>query len=361
MIKIVMYEQVHTMASHIRYSPLPTDSSDTSHIKKGKFAFPKISRLKVIGVLFIVLLSVGMVAISCLHKGHCLNNAVCNTVIQNNLSDFGQLKSEHVKFHHMKKRLPQCIIIGARKAGTRALLTYLNIHPDIVVKGPEMHFFDDDDFYHQSLESYRKQMPFSYRDQITVEKTPAYFTEEEVPERIYRMNKTIKLLLLFRDPAERTLSDYVQIAEGKKSKNKPVASFEEHVLDSKGNINRSYKAVKRSIYHKHLSHWLEFFSLDQIFIIESQDLVDNPAGVMYEVEEFLQVEHKIKPSNFYFNKTKGFYCIKTDDVQKCLADSKGRQHPDVDTTVQRKLRRFFAPHNRKLYKMIGTNFHWLEE
>lgn len=350
------------MASHIRYSPLPTESSDTTHIKTEKFAFPKISRLKVVGIIFVILLSVGLIGISCLRRGYCSNPATCNPILGNNGSDNGQWKSgEHLKFHHMKKRLPQCIIIGARKAGTRALLTYLNIHPNVVVKGPEMHFFDNDEFYHQSLESYRKQMPFSYQDQITVEKTPAYFTEEEVPERVYRMNKTIKLLLLLRDPVARTLSDYVQIAEGKKSKNKPVLSFEEHVLDAKGNINRSYKAVKRSIYHKHLAGWLEFFSLDQIFIIESQKLIENPAGVMYEVEDFLGIDHKIKPSNFYFNKTKGFYCVKTDDLQKCLADSKGRQHPHVEETVLRKLRRFFAPHNQKLYKMVGRDFNWPEE
>lgn len=350
------------MSSHIRYSPLPTESSDTAPIKTEKFAFPKISRFKTIGVIFIALLAVGLIAMSCLRRGFCANPAACNPVLGNNISENGQSKSgEHLKFHHMKKRLPQCIIIGARKAGTRALLTYLNIHPDVVVKGPEMHFFDDDEFYHQSLESYRKQMPFSYQDQITVEKTPAYFTEVEVPERVYRMNKTIKLLLLLRDPVERTLSDYVQIAEGKKAKDKPVASFEEHVLDAKGNINRSYKAVKRSIYHKHLARWLEFFSLNQIFIIESQKLIDRPADVMYEVEEFLEIAHKIKPSNFYFNKTKGFYCVKTDDLQKCLAESKGREHPDIDEAVERKLRKYFAPHNQKLYDMIGRDFHWLEE
>ena len=355
-----MYEQVKVMSSHIRYSPLPTNSSDSLNIDK--FAFPKISRLKVIGVSFIVLLSIVLIVISCFNKGYCSRNSVCNPENKDNLPRNGQyVKGERIKFHHMKRRLPQCIIIGARKAGTRALLTYLNIHPEIVVKGPEMHFFDDDEFYYDSLESYRKQMPYSYPDQITIEKTPAYFTEDEVPERIYRMNKTIKLFLLLRDPVERTISDYLQIAESKKSKNKYVASFEEHVLDSKGNINRSYRAVRSSIYHKHLSRWLEFFSLDQIYIIESKELVDNPSDVMYDVEDFLQIEHKIKPSNFYFNKTKGFYCVKTDSLQKCLADSKGRQHPHVQRSVLTKLRRFFAPHNRKLYKMIGTDFHWQDE
>ena len=40
------------------------------------------------------------------------------------------------------KRLPQCIIVGVRKAGTRALKDFLSVHPDIVVAKGEPHFFN---------------------------------------------------------------------------------------------------------------------------------------------------------------------------------------------------------------------------
>jgi len=53
----------------------------------------------------------------------------------------------------MEKRLPQAIIIGAKKAGTRALLEYLRLHPMIKGPGPETHFFDKN--YHLGLEWYR--------------------------------------------------------------------------------------------------------------------------------------------------------------------------------------------------------------
>ncbi|GIY66876.1 heparan sulfate glucosamine 3-O-sulfotransferase 5 [Caerostris darwini] len=38
---------------------------------------------------------------------------------------------ERVRFPRTKRRLPQCIIIGVRKCGTRALLEFLNLHPSI--------------------------------------------------------------------------------------------------------------------------------------------------------------------------------------------------------------------------------------
>ena len=51
------------------------------------------------------------------------------------------------------KKLPQALIIGVKKGGTRALLEFLRIHPDIRAPGPEPHFFDR--HFHRGLEWYR--------------------------------------------------------------------------------------------------------------------------------------------------------------------------------------------------------------
>ncbi|CAL8383203.1 unnamed protein product [Gadus morhua 'NCC'] len=51
------------------------------------------------------------------------------------------------------KKFPQAIIIGVKKGGTRALLEFLRIHPDVRAVGAEPHFFDR--FYDKGLEWYR--------------------------------------------------------------------------------------------------------------------------------------------------------------------------------------------------------------
>lgn len=51
------------------------------------------------------------------------------------------------------KRFPQVIIIGVKKGGTRALLEFLRIHPDVRAVGAEPHFFDR--FYDRGAEWYR--------------------------------------------------------------------------------------------------------------------------------------------------------------------------------------------------------------
>lgn len=51
------------------------------------------------------------------------------------------------------RRLPQALIIGVKKGGTRALLEFLRLHPDIRALGSEPHFFDR--YYARGLEWYR--------------------------------------------------------------------------------------------------------------------------------------------------------------------------------------------------------------
>lgn len=77
----------------------------------------------------------------------------------------------------------QCLIIGVRKCGTRALLEMLYLHPRIQKAAGEVHFFDRDDNYLKGLDWYRKKMPHSFRGQITIEKSPSYFVTPEVSTR----------------------------------------------------------------------------------------------------------------------------------------------------------------------------------
>jgi [heparan sulfate]-glucosamine 3-sulfotransferase 5 len=105
------------------------------------------------------------------------------------------------------------IIIGAKKCGTRALLEMMNLHPRITRTTREVHFFDRDENYANGLTWYRKRMPFSFPDQLTVEKTPGYFVSPEAPVRVRAMNRNVKLVLIVRDPVTRLISDYTQVCE----------------------------------------------------------------------------------------------------------------------------------------------------
>ncbi|XP_042331966.1 heparan sulfate glucosamine 3-O-sulfotransferase 1-like [Sceloporus undulatus] len=256
-----------------------------------------------------------------------------------------------------KQRLPKSIIIGVRKGGTRALLEMLSLHPQVAAAHSEVHFFNVEENYHKGLDWYRQQMPVSNPDQITVEKTPAYFSSLKAPERIHAVDSAMKLLLIVRDPVERLVSDYTQILHNRKARHKPYQSLEQ-ILWRGQELNTKYKAMQRSLYALHLAQWLEFFPATQIHIVDGGGLIREPLPEMRQVERFLGLEPYLGPDNFYFNQTKGFYCLQARGLQHCLDQSKGRPHPTIDELLLEQLCTYFSAHNENFFAMVGRTFNW---
>ncbi|XP_053126028.1 heparan sulfate glucosamine 3-O-sulfotransferase 1-like [Hemicordylus capensis] len=257
-----------------------------------------------------------------------------------------------------KQKLPSSIIIGVRKGGTRALLEMLSLHPQVAAAHSEVHFFNLDENYQKGLGWYKQQMPLSHPTQITVEKTPGYFSSSKAPERIYTMDSSMKLLLIVRDPVERLVSDYTQILHNRKAQHKPYQTLEQILLRNSQELNTRYKAVQRSLYALHLARWLEFFPSRQIHVVDGGGLIREPLFEMRHVETFLGLEPYLGPENFYFNQTKGFYCLQVGGHQHCLDQSKGRTHPTVDELLLEKLCTYFSEHNENFFAMVGRTFNW---
>ncbi|XP_030645533.1 heparan sulfate glucosamine 3-O-sulfotransferase 3A1-like [Chanos chanos] len=251
-------------------------------------------------------------------------------------------------------RLPNALIIGVKKGGTRALLEFLRLHPDVRAVGSEPHFFDR--HYKRGLNWYRSLMPKALEGQIIMEKTPRYFVTREAPGRVYAMSQDVKLIVVVRDPITRAISDYAQIA----SKTPSVASFESLVLRN-GTVDSLWSPVYIGLYAHHLQNWLEHFSLSQIHFVHGERLVSDPAGEMAWVQDFLGLQRIVTHEHFYFNQTKGFPCLKKPEGSSkphCLGNTKGRLHPKIRPQVLQILRDFYRPHNKRFYRMVGLNFGW---
>ncbi|NXD20315.1 HS3SA sulfotransferase, partial [Spelaeornis formosus] len=255
------------------------------------------------------------------------------------------------------KRLPQAIIIGVKKGGTRALLEFLRVHPDVRAVGAEPHFFDRN--YERGLAWYRDLMPRTLEGQITMEKTPSYFVTKEAPARISSMCKGTKLIVVVRDPVTRAISDYTQTL----SKKPDIPTFESLTFKNRttGLIDTSWSAIQIGIYAKHLENWLLYFPLGQILFVSGERMISDPAGELARVQDFLGLKRIITDKHFYFNKTKGFPCLKKAEGSSkphCLGKTKGRTHPDIDQEVVQRLRDFYRPFNMKFYQMTGQDFGW---
>lgn len=114
-------------------------------------------------------------------------NSNLTKLSQTNLAKYRLLKLQDT---HPIRHLPNTLIIGVKKGGTRALLEFIRLHPDVRAAGCEVHFFDR--HYQKGLNWYRHHMPYTIEGQITMEKTPSYFVTKEVPKRVRKMNPYTK-------------------------------------------------------------------------------------------------------------------------------------------------------------------------
>ncbi|CAL4069867.1 unnamed protein product, partial [Meganyctiphanes norvegica] len=281
--------------------------------------------------------------------------------------------SRHVMTFHKKRfvipghngsamrRLPDVLIIGAKKCGTRALLEFLRVHPSVRAAGPEVHFFDR--FYHRGLSWYRSQLPPRLEGQVTVEKTPAYLVAPGVPQRVAKHLPDVRLLLVVRDPVSRALSDYAQSLSKHGGTHKK--SFEDlaFVNVTTGLVNSDWGPISGGLYVRHLQRWLDYFPRTSFHIIDGEQLVHDPATELAQIyfQEFLGLRRIISDRHFYFNATKGFPClVKRERTGRphCLGSSKGRPHHELNEATLQTLKDFYRPFNFKFYRMVGQKFHW---
>ena len=279
-----------------------------------------------------------------------------------------QLLRDSVEIFHAKnfikptnetceKRMPKAIVIGVAKCGTRELIDFMHLHPHIQIyhkNSYEMQYFDRR--YNKGVAWFKEQMPCSFSNQITVMKMAAYFHNSVVPERIYKFNESIKLILIVREPISRTYSAYTFFKLRKKYK-----TFSDFVINDENEVREQDKKMKMSTYDENMKLWLKYFNLSQFLIIEHNEFKHDPVSVLVKVEQFLGLGHFITSDMFVYNTEKGFYCIKsnlTTTKMSCYAGNRGRSHEPIPQETMSKLTEYFKPKNERFFSLIGKSFSW---
>ena len=274
--------------------------------------------------------------------------------MENSLNDSIQSNFlENVQWNNSSK-LPKWIIIGARKAGTAAVASMLNLHPQIRRVPGETHFFNK--YYERGLDWYRSQMPIATGSINVIEKTPNYFTDPKARYRIRDSLPDVHLILVIRNPVQRAVSDWLHSRDmGDIPKN---STFESTILLKNGEINENSEVLQNSLYSKYLVKWLEVFAYADITIVDGDKLKKTPLPEIKSLFTQMKVSQKLTNRNFYFNETKGFYCFKKKQKSFCLGSNKGRKHPKIKQTTLKKLKKFFQKEKQKINNLTGKRFNW---
>jgi hypothetical protein len=248
-----------------------------------------------------------------------------------------------------RRPLPDFLIIGAQKAATTALYAYLRWHPGIT--GPtwkEVSYFDR--HYAQGEKWYRANFPAQPRQPLVGEASPSYLFHPLAPERVAALIPSARLIAVLRNPVDRAFSHYQhEVALGRE----PL-SFEE-ALDRedermRGEIDRmvddpsyfshawwNYTYVARGRYAEQLERWLAVFPREQLLVLVSEELLENPADTYARALDFLGAAPHELPS-----------------YPRIFA----RDYKEMSSETRRRLERVFAGPNRRLAELLGRDLAW---
>jgi hypothetical protein len=250
------------------------------------------------------------------------------------------------------RALPDFIVIGAPRCGTSSLYKYLSEHPDVLPAfRKELHFFDR--HYIKGLFWYRSNLPLIRRlggVRITGEATPNYLVHPYVPDRIRSVIPNVKLIVLLRNPIDRTHSawqhnqrrgeDQLSLEDALAAENARVSGDLERLGRGEEFQPRNYlrySYLGKSRYAEHLDRWLEVFGGTQLLICKSEDVFSGNNDALSAIHAFLGITY----SRSYL-----------------LPTMNASDRPPLNPEIRGQLADYFDPHNRKLYELVGRDFEW---
>lgn len=252
--------------------------------------------------------------------------------------------------------LPQFIIAGAQKAGTTSLFGYLRGHPQCAPSlTKEVHYFDKN--FSRGDTWYRTHFPLAAggpgrsRGPMCFESSPYYMFDPCVPERVRQTLPEAKVIFLLRNPVSRAYSHYQHsVRRGREplSFQQAIAAEPERLAgehdrlmadaDYQSLAHQQVSYLARGVYVDQLLRWRACFPPGQLLTIQSERMFKRPAEVFAEVLEFLKLD-RWTPAEFG-----NLYS--------------GRYRDPMPPEMRRQLSHYFAPHNERLFELLGARFDW---
>jgi hypothetical protein len=247
--------------------------------------------------------------------------------------------------------LPDMLLIGAQKSGSTSLFRYLSALPSVTPAiHTETHFFDLN--YERGEKWYRSQFPFPPRGTkgLVIEGSPYYIFHPRVAALAVEMLPAAKIVAMLRDPVDRALSHYQQTvhfgfeplaledalaAEEDRLRGEVERLRTESTYQSYAHRHFTYKS--RGIYAEQIEGWIEHFGRDQLLVLESEALFGGDRKAFERLHDFLGLA---MPGEIDF------------PVQNTGS------RPEASDEVVRSLTEYFAPHNERLYSLLGERFSW---
>ncbi len=196
-------------------------------------------------------------------------------------------------------------IVGAQKAGTTALHSYLSRHPDIQMSTrKELHFFDNErlDWSNPNYSLFESSFPETGRV-VRGEATPIYLYWPNSIERLKAYDPSARLIVMLRHPTFRAFSHWkMETVRGVESLSFDEAISDvgrERVRNAPLGVHRNFSYVERGFYASQIERLLKIFPRNQILFICTDDLWIETGNTIEKIEEFLCLDKRISAKKEY--------------------------------------------------------------
>ena len=208
----------------------------------------------------------------------------------------------------MSKPRPNLFIIGAMKAGTTSLHSYLDSHPQIFMCKPkEPKYFSRESNLAKGDEWYQELFANNGGALIIGESSTDYSKAPDingVPQRIAKFNPEARFIYIMRDPIERTISHYWLSVR------------------SQGERRDMLTAIQQDPHYMNVSHYVmqlalyfDIFGRDKVACLTLEKMRENTAEILRHLFVWLGVDSSFNPETTekkknvtprYIRKDKGF-------------------------------------------------------
>ena len=208
-------------------------------------------------------------------------------------------------------KLPEFLVIGAARAGTTALHSYLRQHPQIFmpsIKEPNFFSFEGEtlscsgpgaDYINNSitdLATYQGLFSDAPNDAICGEASPLYLFAPKAPERIKHHIPTARLIVILRNPIDQAFSHFLyatkQAIEPEPSFTKAL-NLENERLAAGWQPLFGYSRFPR--YAEQLARFFEHFPREQVLIRTYEEFKEKPDQVLRDIFEYIGVNKDFHP------------------------------------------------------------------
>lgn len=190
-------------------------------------------------------------------------------------------------------RLPTFLIIGASKAGTTSLASYLSQHPDVFMSSrKEINFFDL--HYGEGVDWYRAHFVGAGDRRAVGEATPTYFLDDRALSRMAELLPDARLVVLLRNPVDAAWSNYwMQRSLGFEKRDFAEAVRAELEGERSGAIQYLWPVR----YVRRLERVCDLYPREALLVRLFDDLTADPRATFTEVCRHIGVDDTVVPPN----------------------------------------------------------------